>query len=317
MVIAAVILLVTASLAVGALTAHWPFWRRAWVWHEAGSQWPEQLAGPRALVRGGAMPWELAPATAELATAAAAAQTQLLLRHRNGITEAWVRPGASADAPVDGRGLSVLVLPLVFDALERRRPGLIDQPVGAWLEAWKQDQRGALTPRELLARIAGGIAERPRFPALNPFASTAQLAAGPDFTQAALAVYKPATSGTPEMLPVAAAQLLAAVLATAEGTDLASVLERELWSGTASHDATLLLDHRRGAAAAHCCLVARATDWLRLGLRLGTAAADEDLPRAWATSGRALLVSADGASALFWAGDGLPPSGLETLLTTP
>ena len=317
MVIAAVILLVTASLAVGALAAHWPFWRRAWVWHDAGSQWPEQLAGPRALVQGGATPWELVPATTELATTASTARTQLLLRHRAGITEAWVRAGASADEPVDGRGLSVVVLPLVFDALERRRPGLIDQPVGAWLDAWKQDQRGALTPRELLAHIAGGIGERPRFPALNPFASTAQLASGPDFAQAALAVYKPAASDVPQMLPAAAAQLLASVLASAEGADLAAVLERELWSATAAHDATLLLDHRRGAAAAHCCLVARATDWLRLGLRLGAEAAGEGQSRTWATSGRTLLVSSDGASALFWAGEGPPPSGLETLLTTP
>src|SRR5690606_23346584 len=102
-VIVAVVLLVTASLAVGALTAHWPFWRRAWAWHEAAGQWPGELAGPRALVRGGAAPWELAPATAEVAAAAATAQTQLLLRHRAGVTEAWVRPGASAEEPVDGR----------------------------------------------------------------------------------------------------------------------------------------------------------------------------------------------------------------------
>lgn len=316
-VIVAVILLVTASLAVGALTAHWPFWRRAWAWHEAGSLWPEQLAGPRALLRGGAAPWELAPATVELATAASAAQTQLLLRHRAGVTEAWMGPGASADVPVDGRGLSVLVLPLLFDALERRRPGLIDQPVGAWLDAWRQDQRGAITPRELLARIAGGIGERPRFPALNPFASTAQLASGPDFTQAALAVYKPAVPDVPDMLPVAAAQLLATVASIAEGADLATVLERELWSGMAAHDATLLLDHRRGAAAAHCCVAARAPDWLRLGLQLGAATPDSGWPRTWATSGRLLLVSPDGASALFWVGEGRPPSGLETLLAAP
>lgn len=316
-VIVAVVLLVTASLAVGALTAHWPFWRRAWAWHEAAGQWPGELAGPRALVRGGAAPWELAPATAEVAAAAATAQTQLLLRHRAGVTEAWVRPGASAEEPVDGRGLSVLVLPLVFDALERRRPGIIDQPVGAWLDAWKQDQRGAITPRELLARIAGGIGERPRFPALNPFASTAQLASGPDFTQAALAVYKPAAPAVPEMLPVAAAQLLATVVSVAEGAGFAAVLERELWAATAAHDATLLLDHRRGAAAVHCCFAARAPDWLRLGLTLGAGPQDSAWPRTWASSGRLLLVSPDGTSALFWVGEGGAPSGLETLLAPP
>ncbi len=316
-VIVAVILLVTASLAVGALAAHWPFWRRAWAWHEAGNHWPAQLAGPHALLRGGATPRRIVPATQELAAVASAARTQVLLRHRGAVTEGWTSADTSADAPLDGRGLSVLVLPLLFDALERRHPGLLDQPVGAWLADWKQDQRGAITPRELLARIAGGIGERPRFPALNPFASTARLAAGPDFTQAALAVFRPAAPAVPEMLPAAAAQLLASVAASLEGAGFASVLEKELWSKHAANDATLLLDHRRGSPAAHCCLEASALDWLQLGLLLATADGNGNWPRTWSTSGRVLLVSPDGMAAVFWAGEGSPPSGLEILLHSP
>lgn len=316
-VIVAVILLVTASLAVGALTAHWPFWRRAWAWHEAGSLWPEQLAGPRALLRGGATPRAVVPATQELAAVASTARTQVLLRHRGGVTEGWTAPGASAATPVDGRGLSVLVLPLLFDALEKRRPGLLDQPVGAWLEAWKQDHRGAITPRELLARIAGGLGARPRFVALNPFASSAQLASGPDFAQAALAVYRPAAPAVPEMLPAAAAQVLATVAAAVEGADLASLLESQLWSRHAADDATLLLDHRRGAPAAHCCIEASAADWLRLGLQLATVGGANGWPRTWASTGRVLVISPDGTAAAFWAGEGSPPSGLEILLAAP
>ncbi len=316
-VIVAVILLVTASLAVGALTAHWPFWRRAWAWHEAGTQWPEQLAGPRALLRGGATPRTLVPATQELAAVASAARTQVLLRHRGGATEGWTAPGASAATPVDGHGLSVLVLPLLFDALERRHPGLLDQPVGAWLAAWKQDQRGAITPRELLPRIAGGLGARPRFPALNPFASSAQLASGPDFAQAALGVFRPAAPDVPEMLPAAAAQLLASVAAAAGGANLATLLEAELWSRFAADDATLLLDHRRGAPAAHCCLEASAADWLQLGLQLAAVDGANAWPRTWASSGRVLVISRDGTAAAFWAGEGSPPSGLEILLDPP
>lgn len=316
-VIVAVILLVTASLAVGALTAHWPFWRRAWAWHEAQAGWPVGLAGPRALLRGRAAPRMQVPATGELAAVAASARTAHLLRHRGGRTEAWTSPGTDATSPVDGRGLSVLVLPLLFDALEQRHPGLRDKPVGAWLEAWKQDQRGAITPRELLARIAGGIGERPQFPALNPFASTAQLASGPDFAQAALAVFRPAAPDVPAMLPAAAAQLLASVVEAVEDEGFATVLERDLWSQNAAGDATLLLDHRRGSAAAHCCLEASAPDWLQLGLLLATAGDGSGSSRTWSTPGRALVVSADGSAAVFWAGEGAPPSGLEILIAAP
>ncbi|HWL62755.1 MAG TPA: hypothetical protein VNQ32_08150 [Steroidobacteraceae bacterium] len=316
-VIVAVILLVTASLAVGALAAHWPFWRRAWAWHEAQAGWPADLAGPRALLRGGAAPRTLAPPTEEIAAVAATARTQHLLRHRDGITEGWSSPGTGAGSLLDGRGLSVLVLPLLFDALERRHPGLLDKPVGAWLGAWKQDQRGAITPRELLARIAGGIGERPQFPALNPFASTAQLASGPDFALAALAVFRPAAPDVPGMLPAAAAQLLASVVEAVEGEKFATVLERELWSPYAAGDATLLLDHRRGAAAAHCCLEASAPDWLQLGLLLASAGDSGGSSRTWSTAGRTLVISADGTAAAFWAGEGAPPSGLEILVAAP
>lgn len=316
-VIVAVILLVTASLAVGALTAHWPFWRRAWAWHEAGSHWPEQLAGPRARLRGGATPGTVVPASEELAAVASTARTRHLLRHRGGITEEWTGPGTSAGSPLDGRGLSVLVLPLLFDALEQRHPGLLDRPVGAWLDALKQDQRGAITPRQLLARIAGGIGERPHFPALNPFASSAQLASGPDFAQAALAVFKPAAPDAPDMLSAAAAQLLASVVEAVEGAGFATVLERELWSQHAASDATLLLDHRRGAAATHCCLQASAPDWLQLGLLLAAAGDSGGSPQTWQSAGRALVISADGAAAVFWAGEGAAPSGLEILISTP
>lgn len=318
-VIVAVVLLVTASLGVGALAAHWPFWRRAWTWHASGSAWPGELSGPQVVVRGGTAPLRLAPASAQLAAAAATARTQLLLRSREGHAEAWMAAGYTPHTAIDGRGLSVLVLAPLFETLAQKHQGLLDRPVGAWLDAWQQDHRGALTPRELLARLEGGISTRPQFPALNPFSSSAQLASGPDFQLAALNVFKPAAPPVPGMLPAAAAQLLAGIAATVEGLPFASVLERELWSRVAAQEATLLLDHRRGAAAAHCCLRASAADWLHLGLRLAASPAEGGASpvRSWNTDGRVLMVSPAGTSAVLWIGEGDPPSGLEMLLAPP
>src|SRR5688572_17795561 len=94
-VILAVILLVLASLGVGALTANWPFWRRAWAWHAAGGNWPPDLSGPHVVVRGGGgAPLRFATASPDLAAAAGSARTQLLLRARAGEAEAWFAPGS-------------------------------------------------------------------------------------------------------------------------------------------------------------------------------------------------------------------------------
>lgn len=309
--ILAVILLVVASLGVGALAANWPFWRRAWQWQTAGGDWPSQLSGPHVLVRGGGgASLRFNAAAADLAATAGQARTQLLLRVRAGAADAWFAPGFNEHTPVDGRGLTPLVLEPLFAQLEKRHPGLLDQPVGAWIAAWVQDQRGALTPRDLFALLDYQALNRTAFAPLNPFEAAAQLASGPDFHRAALAAYGVPALPAPVTRPVAAAQLLASVAAAAQGSTFAQALESQLWSSLAAGDATLLLDRRRGAAAAHCCLSAPAADWLRLGLQLGATGSGV---RMVPTGGRTLLI-APGSGAVLWVGEGEPPSGLEMLL---
>lgn len=311
LVIVVVILLVTASFGIGALTAHWPFWRRAWVWHAADGGWPEQaLPGPHAVVRGGgAAPLDFAAAGEELSRVAAGANTHLLLRVSEGRAEAWSAPGFDAQSVIDGRGLAVAVLHALFMRLESAQPGLLDRPVGAWLERWRQDVRGGLTVRELLAEVGQGIEAPPARTPLNPFSARARLASGPGYAGAALAIYSSTGS---EDRRAAAAQLLAAVAAAIEGARFTSVLQEWLWWETAAGDARVALDSRNGDAAAHCCLLAAAADWLRIGLVLAGAAADE--VRIVRTAGRVLVAGAGGA--LLWVGEGPPPSGLEMLLPT-
>src|SRR5690606_15152997 len=192
LVILSVIVLVTASLGVGALAANWPFWRRAWAWHAADGGLPPQLPGPHQTVRGGdGVPLRFEVAAADLAVAAARADTQLLLRVRGGVADAWRATGADESVPVDGHGMAAALLAPLFMQLEARHPGLLDRPVGAWIQAWRQDQRGALTPRELLELIAGGIEAPPAAAPLNPFSARARLASGPGFQRAAQLAFTP------------------------------------------------------------------------------------------------------------------------------
>lgn len=342
-----VTVLVAVSLGVGALAANWPFWRRAWQWHAAAGGWPAQLVGPQQRVRGGQAALPLTFQQDEtLAGVAATASTQLLLQaSADGQVRAFFGPGWDEAAAVDGRDLSPLVLAPLLAVLAEQAPGLLDAPIGARLAAWRDSPRGLITSRQLFWQLSGLPAAAGQW--LNPFAAAAQLHAGPDFTRAALhwrATYPPGTHF--EVSPVNA-QLLAMVAGQAGGAPYAQVLEQRLWSRFAADEAWLLLDHRRGAAAAHCCLRASVGDWLRLGLLLAADGRSGEA-RLWepgflaelfrespvhsgfglgfevlgsprrllaaGSAGRRLVIDPDGHAVLLWVGEGQPPGGMEQLL---
>ena len=346
--ILAVIALVMASLAAGALSAHWPFWQRAWSWHAAPQGWPATIEGATQVLRGAAraQPLDL-HADAGIAGIAATAGTQALLHvHRDGRVDAWLAPGLDLHSPLDGRGLASVVLLPLFAQLSGEHSGLLDQPVAAWLPEWKEDRRGLITPRQLFWQLSGLPART--FHPLNPFSSRAQLASGPDFARAVMRWqpdYPPATHF--EESPVNA-QLLALLATHIDRAPLRDILQKRLWSQAAADDALAMLDHRGGDMAAHCCIRASLGDWLRLALLLagdgrnGEAAlwapgflselvtaspvhADYGLglqlqtgpmgPLLLAASaGRQLWIAPQTGAALLWVGEGAPPPGLSQLL---
>lgn len=346
--ILAVIALVVASLAAGALAAHWPFWQRAWGWHAAPEGWPATIKGATHLLRGAdrALALDVRADTGIAGVAATAGTRALLHAHRDGRVDAWFAPGFDARSAVDGRGLTALLLAPLFAQLSAAHPGLLDTPVAAWLPEWKEDRRGVITPRQLFWQLSGLPARA--FNPLNPFSSRAQLASGPDFPRAVMRWqpdYPPATHF--EESPVNA-QLLAMVAARMEGEPLRGILQKRLWSQVAADDAVAMLDHRGGEMAAHCCLRASLGDWLRLSLLLATdgqtgesalwpAGFISELVTASpvhagyglgfqlqqgpagpllvaASAGRQLWIAPQTGAALLWVGEGAPPPGLSQLL---
>src|SRR5690606_38850018 len=127
-------------------------------------------------------------------------------------------------------------------------------------------RRGAITPRQLFWQLSGMPAGD--FEPLNPFNTRAQLVAGPDFSRAAMRWQPVWPPGSHFEQSAVNAQLLALVAARLQGATFASLLEERLWSRVAAADATVMLDHRRGDMAAHCCVRASIGDWLRLALAL-------------------------------------------------
>ncbi|HMA10463.1 MAG TPA: hypothetical protein VKO83_01160 [Steroidobacteraceae bacterium] len=345
-----VIALVLASLAAGALMAHWPFWHRAWQWHSAAGQWPEDLPGPTQVLQPAAAPLPLRVMTdARLAPRAGDEATRMVLvGDVRGWVAYWSAPSQDIHSPIDGRGLAQGLLAPLFGALQQRSSTpVLDVPLRVLLEDWRQDARGAITPRQLLWEMSGLADDE--FRPFDPFSARAQLASGPDFNRAALNTRLAWPPGSHFEPAPANAQLLSLAAGLLDGGGYAMALQRNLWGRFAEHEASGMIDHRRGNLAAHCCLRAAPLDWLRLGLVLaadGVIEAERVLPAGFVaqmalsspvhpsyglgyqlaetrgspvlvlpTSGRRLSISPATGRVVLWVGDGTAPAWLDELLS--
>jgi CubicO group peptidase (beta-lactamase class C family) len=350
LIVVVILILLIASLAVGTLAAHWPFWQRAWSWQFAADGWPEQLPGPSVMLKAApnAAPLRVAP-DAQLAHIAMGSNTELLmLGDRAGGVRAYFAADRNERSSIDGRGLAAgLIAPLYGALIANGHAGLLDEPVGTRIESWRDTPRGAITPRQLLWQLSGLAAEP--FRPLNPASRRAQLASGPDFDRATLHTRLAYPPGSHFDESPANAQVLAVLASKLDGASFAQVLEKDLWARFAAEPATGMLDHRRGHLAAHCCLRASAADWLRLGLLVaddGRANGRQILPAGYVrqmtlsspvhpgyglgyrvqagaggapllvlqTAGRMLIAAPGTGRALLWVGSGMPPAALEQLL---
>ena len=262
-----VVVLVVAALAAGALAAHWPFWHRAWHWQTAPGGWPDSLPGPTVRLAAGETFLRLSVASDARLAARVPSGTQLLMAaDGDGKVAAWFAPGYSEQSVIDGRGLAAgLAAPLLWTLGDA---SLLDAPLRNRIPGWEQNPRGAITARQLLWQLSGLAAGA--FTPLNPWSRRAQLASGPDFARAARHTRLEFPPGTHFEESPANTQLLAMLMEQVSGASYAAVLEQQLWSRFAAHEAMAVLDHRRGNMAAHCCIRAAAADWLRLGLLLAT-----------------------------------------------
>ncbi|MEO6079765.1 MAG: serine hydrolase domain-containing protein [Steroidobacteraceae bacterium] len=350
LVILAVFVLVTVALATGVLAANWPFWARAWRWQLADEGWPAVLPGPTQTLRGGTMALPL-HFDVDPALQAFAADTNtriLLLASTDGHGSAYLAPGYTVTSYVDGRGLATGLLAPLYGLLLAQQTELLDTPASLHFKRWRADPRGEVTARQLFWQLSG-------FPAgvfrpLNPASSRAQLASGPDFERATRRWKQTWPAGSHFELSPVNSQLLAMLVARQTGVRYAQLLEQQLWSQLAADDAMAMLDHPRGNIAAHCCLRATATDWLRLGLLLadsGRVGARQLLPAGFVdematespvhpgygfgyritadpaaglvlvleTTGRQLLIAPVARRAVLWVGTGAPPLQLYRLLS--
>jgi CubicO group peptidase (beta-lactamase class C family) len=268
LVIFVMVCLVLVSVGVAVLASDWPFWQRAWRWHQAGIAGPDQVPGSwRAIGRGTGASWPAvepeAPEAAALAQLASGPGTRALLALRGGqlLVEQY-GTGTAADTLLQGDALTGVLLAPLYGVARQAGIDLLDRPLRQLIPDWSLDARGEITPRQLFWQVSG--LESPPLHALNPFSPRARLASGPNFERAALAFRSVYPPGSHFQMSPANAQLLAIALTAVRGGPLTQLLESGLWEPLGAGRAQVALDRLGGDMAAHCCFSATGRDWLRL-----------------------------------------------------
>jgi CubicO group peptidase (beta-lactamase class C family) len=280
------IVLVAGSLAVGALTADLPFWRRAFDLPLSSSEnyRPTLAIGPAPSgayaavdpARTALDPVAMSAAADEMRAAGGAAL--LVARHGELQFEQYFQGGDDLHAlrPADflARPFAALAVGL---ALADGHIKSLDDPVSSYLPEWEGEPRGRITLRQLLTETSGLAqgAEAARVLGSHPFADWSglpdfatsrgvRLLLGNDFESTALGFelhHEP--GGFFNVSPVNA-QLAAVIVERVSNLPYERFLERRLLGPALLSHVQLQMDRRSGMPAAHCCLRALSRDVLKI-----------------------------------------------------
>lgn len=170
---------------------------------------------------------------------------------------------------------SVLAL-LTGIAIDKGMIGSIDDPVGDYLEEWRDDPRGSISLRQLLTMSSG----------LSP-SNFIEILLASDLGAAALKLKKVKAPDTEFSYNNAVSQLLSEILerrSKAAGYDgMADFLEKDLWCPLGNGEARLWTD-TTGAPRGYAGLHAGLEDWARIGELIrndGLVGSRQIVPKEW------------------------------------
>lgn len=214
--------------------------------------------------------------------AAATGSVALIVYHRGAIQLERYFPGFSRQTRTESFGLQRgVVVALLGIAIAEGSIGSVDDPVGRYLEEWRDDPRGRITLADLLQARSG--LDEPAF-SFNPLRPWMRRHLSTDLAAATLATELTAEPGTKPGRGEIEAQLLALVIERAAGMRYAEFLSSRLWSRLGAPPADVWLDRPGGTAHAYGGLQTTARGWLQFGrLILGRGELDGEriLPEAW------------------------------------
>jgi CubicO group peptidase (beta-lactamase class C family) len=188
----------------------------------------------------------------------------LLVWHDGAVVLERYWPGAGPDSRPDGASMHKSVTALTVGALiAAGRIGGVDDPIDMYVPEWAGRAEGKITLRQLLG-MASGLATFSQAGGLVSEAN--RFLAGLMPERMALARSLIAPPGREFTYRNLNTQLLGIIIERAAGRPYAEVLSEHLWKPLGAADAYVWLDRTDGLARTYTALLARAEDWLRLGL---------------------------------------------------
>lgn len=260
------------------------YWQDPWFWRNyarfftSGDPVAEERLPPDEEIRGDgsyvlpvAAPGERTVAADALADmerfAAEYGSHALIVIHRGIIQDEWYAPHWERDRLTQSQSMHKSLMGLfVGIAIADGRIGSVDDPVGTYLDEWRDDPRGRITLRQLL-QMSSGLAQY-RF-TLNPFADDNRWInsgrSGEVILRTPLAGWEPGSRYDYNNIN---SELLGMVLERAYGQRYSAILREKLWLPMGGERALVHTDQPGGRAFTSCCLGAPAMDWARVGMLL-------------------------------------------------
>lgn len=240
------------------------------------------VALPRAAAAGRSISTEALAAARDYAAAFDSFALEVVQAGR--VQDEWYAPGWSPQRLTQSQSMMKTITGLMVGiAIADGHIASVNDPVGRYIEEWRDDPRGAITIENLL-QMSSGLGHY-RF-TLNPFArdSAFRFLNASDRTAVVLRTPLEWAPGSRFDYNDVDAQLAGIVVERASGQPYAGYLQARLWGPMGGQHAEVWLDREGGSVMTACCMLASPRDWAKIGLLMkdrGRFNERQIVPAAW------------------------------------
>lgn len=243
----------------------------------------------------------------------------IIVIHEGNVQLEWYADGRGADQLTESQSMHKTLMGLFIGiAIEEGHITSVEDPVGRYIDEWRDDPRGEITLKNLL-QMSSGLGQYPF--GLNPFSGDMDWLYGGDTTTPLLNTpIAEWEQGTRYEYNNLNSELLGLVIERASGKRYADYLEEKLWRPMGGDRAQVWLDSEGGSAHTSCCLATPAMDWARFGMMLlgkGEVNGNRIVSEAWIDEMTTRSPSANHYGYQTWLGYDDPPFPLGSGSTAP
>jgi CubicO group peptidase (beta-lactamase class C family) len=191
---------------------------------------------------------------------------------------------ANRNTKFNPQSMSKSVLALLMGiAIDEGFIDSVNDPIGKYVEEWRDDPRGAATIEQTL-RMTAGLEQMANTYETNIFSRATRYNMGSDFDSMIFDLKQVDQPGTKFDYNNEETNLLGILIERATGKRYTEYLSEKLWQPLGLSDATMYLDRPNGSVMKSCCIFSRAYDWAKLGLLVsqkGTWNGEQLVPSQW------------------------------------